>query len=569
MVAIELLKGGVQSLEPYLQPSGELIDPVFGEPTQYGTPYYALCNAALAAQEGDERAHYADKAARGLNASLHHLTDLTLQPTLSSFRRDTGATGRGSHRDFFWPAVLKTYRILRDLGVGKADTSVERISALDIEVAFHTRPPSNWAAVWLSGEWLRMAEGLSPYTLDQFDSWLGAFFGGAVLLEQGFFQEPGHSNSYDLFTRLHLADILQAGYRGAWYEALATLMATGLERSLAVQLSDGSLASAHRSTGQTWTLGAQCAYFTHAANFFRDQDHERSRGATGAAHLALVSLARWQRPAGPFSPVENLLPSSYRVGYETYTADGHYSSLALSFLASAIYNGLGQSEAVDARRPRRVQIERDPTHRAILHHGPYSVHVNACPASGYDAFGITDLSFGPQRYLHFVSSVKHIESGRLYNLGLACRVQPGWSELTVMAQEDFALLAIERGDKPVSMQLEARAKGRLHKYKLDVRIETDGVHITESTPGKSDYKTLLIPYLRDPGTGVTTEVHVDGNAAWFRLGSEKLRFTFAAPVETVLILPYGYENRRGLCGLLRVDFMDVRESVTYHVSRRS
>jgi hypothetical protein len=63
-----------------------------------------------------------------------------------------------------------------------------------------------------------------------------------------------------------MADMLLDGYDGAWQSQMAHLLTTGLQRSLRVQLSDGSLASAHRSTGQTWTLGAQCAYFTHAAN---------------------------------------------------------------------------------------------------------------------------------------------------------------------------------------------------------------------------------------------------------------------------------------------------------------
>ena len=31
---------------------------------------------------------------------------------------------------------------------------------------------------------------------------------------------------------------------------------------------DGALASAHRSTGQAWTDGAQISFLTHAANLF-------------------------------------------------------------------------------------------------------------------------------------------------------------------------------------------------------------------------------------------------------------------------------------------------------------
>ena len=191
-----------------------------------------------------------------------------------------------------------------------ADGLAARISRVDIGGAFAQRPPSNWAAVWLSGEWLRLREGLSPFSMERLDLWLDTFFETHILTEQGLYLEPGHPNSYDLFTRYHLADLLAEGYDGRRREDLEILMRTGLLRSLGVQLSDGSLASAHRSTGQTWTLGAQCAFFTHASNHFREQEPELARRAEEAAYRALSSFRRWQRD-GPYSPVENRLPPGH------------------------------------------------------------------------------------------------------------------------------------------------------------------------------------------------------------------------------------------------------------------
>ena len=80
--------------------------------------------------------------------------------------------------------------------------------------------------------------------------------------------------------------MLMEGYDGRRREDLERLMRMGLRRSLGVQLSDGSLASAHRSTGQTWTLGAECAFFTHASNYFREHDPELVGRAEEAAYLA-------------------------------------------------------------------------------------------------------------------------------------------------------------------------------------------------------------------------------------------------------------------------------------------
>jgi hypothetical protein len=558
----EILSEAVESYAPYLRPSGEMHDPVFGEPTQYGTPYHALCNAVLAAGVGGERrSAYVDRAVRGLEAAIDHVSDPGLPPTASGFDPATGATTRSNHRDFFWPPILKTFRILRNMGVDGVEGLASRISAVDIERSFAARPPSNWAAVWLSGEWLRLREGLSPFPTERIDLWLDAFFDARILTEQGFYQEPGHPNSYDLFTRYHLADMLMEGYDGRRREDLERLMHTGLLRSLDVQLSDGSLASAHRSTGQTWTLGAQCAYFTHAANSFRGTDQGLARRAERAAHLAISSFGRWQRHDGPYSPVENRLPPGHRVGYERYTADGHYANLAAAFLAVAVSKGLDRPvNEPSGGREASIRLEHDPIYRAVMHNGTYSMHVNARPAPDYDAFGIVDLTFGPGRFLHFASCAKHPESGRFLNLGMERPPSHG----------DLALIGrMERDGKSAGVRIEARGRGSPHKYRLAARVETDGVYVDEATPRLEEPKALLVPYLRDAGTGIVTEARVEGGKVRLIHGHEEVEISYGAPVKRVVHLTGGFESRRGLCGLLRIEFRHKSEGISYRIQATS
>jgi hypothetical protein len=556
VLPVEILRDAVESYAPYLQASGEMHDPVFGEPTQYGTPYHALCNAVLAREDGGKSwSAYADRAVRGLEAALDHVSDPGLPPTASGFDGATGAVDRSNHRDFFWPPILKTFLTLRDLGVEGAERIAGRISGVDIEAAFAKRPPSNWAAVWLSGEWLRLREGLSPFSMERIDLWLDTFFETHILTGQGLYQEPGHPNSYDLFTRYHLADMLMEGYDGRQREDLELLMRTGLHRSLGVQLSDGSLASAHRSTGQTWTLGVQCAYFTHAANYFRGREPELARRAEEAAYRALSTFRRWQRD-GPYSPVENRLPPGHRVGYEHYTADGHYANLAAAFLAVAVSNGLNRPFAEPSGGlEASLLVEHDPTFRAVLHNGPYSLHFNAGPTPAYDAFGIVDLTFGPGRFLQFVSSAKHLESGHLLNLGMAGNLG-----------SDLALIGRMEGSRtPPRLELEARGRGSPYRYHFAARVEKEGVFVEETTPGLEEPKTLLIPYLRDPGTGTVTEVSVE--SGWVRLvhGREVVEISYGAPVRRVVHLTSGLQNRRGLCGLLRIEFREVSQGISYRI----
>lgn len=567
--ALQVLKRGVDSLAGGLQADGELCDPFFHEPSQYGTPYYAFCNAVLAKQLGEtEGAVYRERALRGLNASLYYVSHPEIPPRMSSASRETGEVLGINHRDFFWPPILKTYRILKDMGVSEVDALESTIAAVTVEQSFDKRPPNNWASVWLSGEWLRFREGLSPYSAEQIDNWVGLYFANHIRLDLGFYMEPGLPNSYDLFTRYHLADILLNGYEGPWRESLERLMEAGLRRSLAVQLSNGSLASAYRSTGQAWTLGVQCAYFRMASAFFTDRNPELASCAEQAAGRALNAFRRLQREDGPFSPVENTLPLGYRVGYEAYTSDGHYSSLALAFLGAAVLRGLASVQPQDlAPRAPSVYIEHDPTFRALAHNGPYSVQVNTSPSPEYDAFGIVDVTFGPNRVLQFISSARSLESGKFYNIGLAHREAPGRSPLIIAGQMQHDLIEeIAPGSAPASLVVRTRPKGSPFAYHLDTQVDSDGVHIREALMGLPAYKTLLIPYLRDAGTGVVTQVTVGEQEIRLALGSEEILIQLEEPVEHVLNLPHGYENRRGLCGLLRVDFRDPVEEIHYKIS---
>jgi hypothetical protein len=105
----------------------------------------------LARETGGERKSvYLDRAVRGLEAALDHVLDPGLPPTASGFDRATVAVTRSNHRDFFLPPILKTFLILRDLGVDGADDFAGRISRVDIEATFSQRPPSNWAAPTVS-----------------------------------------------------------------------------------------------------------------------------------------------------------------------------------------------------------------------------------------------------------------------------------------------------------------------------------------------------------------------------------------------------------------------------------
>ena len=214
-----------------------------------------------------------------------------------------------------------------------------------------------------------------------------------------------------------------------------------------------------------------------------------------------------------------------------------------------------------------MRIEHDPTYRAIAHRGSYSIHFNALPSPKYDAFGIVDLTFGPNRFLHFASSVTSLTGGGFINLGLAYKDHQIEGSLTLVARNEYTLLdGFKRLDEPdrVGFSLEGRCRGEAHTYAASVGIGEDGVRVEESTSGLVNFKTLLVPYLRDPGPGTTTEVSI-GETIRLTHGGEEIEIVLGQGVCRVIHLPYGYENRRGLCGLLRIDFEGAREGISYRV----
>ena len=75
--------------------------------------------------------------------------------------RVTGTVIRDNYRDYFWSPVLRTFRLLKNEGVSMADAFNQTLAGVEMEQTFDSRPPNHRSAVWLSGEWIRIKEGLS------------------------------------------------------------------------------------------------------------------------------------------------------------------------------------------------------------------------------------------------------------------------------------------------------------------------------------------------------------------------------------------------------------------------
>jgi hypothetical protein len=610
--ALDLIKQGTDALAWCLQPSGELNDPVYGEPAQYGTAYYAYVNAVLAKLgPAGERDHYADAAQRGLAATLRHLVVVEdSDEPAADFNHAIGSPGFRNLRDFTWPPVLRTLRLLQQMERPGLEPLIEQIRTVQVPEIFSERPPVNWAAVWILGEWQRIAAGLSPHDRSDIDGWLEPFFaedadidhgfyrelrkstnvevswGSAIDVENGLYREPGVPNSYDLWCRVHLLELLVEGYDGKYRGELERLLVSGVRRSLGVQLSSGSLASAYRSTAHLWNLTAQCWYFHHAGLLLAESEPELADQASAAAVRSYRAAARCLRPTGDLSPVENVFPASWRVGHEVYTMDAHYVSLPMGYLATAVLEGFTGSGSVP-EQPARVVAEGAPIHRSLVHGSGWSVHVNLAPFAGYDSVGIADITLAGDRRLRFGGQTHYgrpdanPEAHRLSNqmpftLGLARRgadrsVFPV-SAMTVTgdrwAADDGGVLAAgcSLSYTPHYWWTDEPAKQVDLEYRIRVGVQGDLVDIQESIGDCSC--SLMVPYLRDRGDGILTDVAIDGSTVRLTSADEVLEITADRGVEKVVHLAHGYESRHGLVGLVRLDLLG-SGAVNYQLRRVS
>jgi hypothetical protein len=77
----------------------------------------------------------------------------------------------------------------------------------------------------------------------------------------------------------------------------------------------------------------------------------------------------------------------------------------------------------------------------------------------------------------------------------------------------------------------------------------------------------LIPYLLDAGTGVQTRLTTAPGRIELSLNDEVIAVEWDGPAERVFSLTQGFENRRGLCALARIDLADKGEELRYTIRR--
>ena len=358
---LRLIEGNVDYFKGVQNEQGAIIDPYREIEWQYATPCFALAAATVAVKNG--RADLLEPAARAMDWA-----------TVSLAKSEAPQ----NHEDFYAPVLAHA------LDVFEGQVAPERMARWRETLTFvpwgtYTSGPGggNWNVVALSGEYLFFKAGLRE-DIQFVEQSLGA--------QGSHFQSPWGlycegPMAYDHFPRLWAADMMAAGYNGAHAEDLGEMLRRASLTSLLIQSPTGELPVGHRSAHHQWNEAEQCVtYEIYAAKAQRQGDEALARAFKRAAHLALQSIGRWQRPSGELWIVKNRVDPARQHGYMGYSSHSQYNLLAMAMLSIAYGHAQATEEVPEGPAPCDVggfviQLG-DFFHKVIANAGGFYVEVD-------------------------------------------------------------------------------------------------------------------------------------------------------------------------------------------------
>jgi hypothetical protein len=391
---LPLIAGNVDYWKHFLSREGAIVDPFEKKERQYSTPAFALASALLVREAG--RADLLEQSARATSFAIAALANKTTAD---------------NHADFYIPMLIHARRILKDkVAPDVAAKWDEQLKSLVPETTYRdTGAKGNWNLVNVSGELMRRKDGLvkedqlAPQQI-YLDRCLTTQL--TEFTRFGMYEDPNGPLAYDAFPRLWLEDALADG---ALTRSSFSRVPTGT-RSLCSQyeqtLSYGSLSGLLLlSPSGEWACGGRSAQHQwneaenaeiseiNAARWAKRNRADLAGSFKRAAHLALTSMKRWQRPSGELWIVKNFADPARRLGYEGYSFNSQYNLLAVAMLAIA-YERADESIAefpIPSESATYVFDLRDFYHHIVAASGGTYILVDTSADPHYGATGLQRL----------------------------------------------------------------------------------------------------------------------------------------------------------------------------------
>ncbi len=510
-------EGIVLFFRHFQTPDGRIIDPFLKREVQYSTPCYAWAASALVS--GGRQTNLLDSAALALDVALEELS--------------TGHTA-DNHSDFFTFPCMLAYEALRDRVSGARRARWERdLGAIEPERVYQEVPgkrePHNWAVVALAGEYLRQQDGFCDLT----------FVEKALALQMknftanGQYVDPGAPMAYDGFPRCFLAAMIERGYRGSYFDTLTNLMDRGAWTSLLIQSPRGEWPTGGRSAEHQWNEAMQCmTYEIWARRKQREGDAAGARMFKRAAHLALESIRRWERPSGELWIVKNRFDPAARHGFQSYSTHSQYNLLAASMMCAAwLFADEDISEGVCPAETGGFAFELPEFHKVFANAGGLYVELDTAAAPEYNSTGLIRVQKTGVDPLVGPTDSSAINDGPAA-VGIAWREGDRWQSLAGLGGKQIERTEFSTEQNSAG-HVRFQVRYLLGRPGISAVVERydltpEGVEVAAEVDGNADEVKVQFPALAFDGAAAN-HVTTDGATATVQLNHSQEVFSVLSP----------------------------------------
>lgn len=545
---LEIVAGIVDSFRRDQAEAGAIIDRYDGAERQYSTPAFALAAATLVA-EGD-RADLLEPATGAMSFAVAALAN---------------GTAANEHADFYIPMLMHARALLADRVPPEVSEEWDRqLRSIVPEKTYKDHQVlGNWNIVNVCGEALRRQAGL--VVDDQLPAQLAYLHRSMDKQAEhftawGMHTDGGYPLAYDVFPRMWLEDLLASGAcppkREAWLDQTLTL--GGLSTLLLLSPS-GEWPCGGRSAQHQWNEAAVALVCEVNATRWQKRGRPDVAGSfKRAAHLALASVERWQRPEGDLWIVKNRADPAVRHGFEgAYSFNSQYNLLTAAMLAMA-YRHADDSIAerpTPAEAGSYVVDLREPFHKIIAAAGGTYVLIDTGADPRYDATGLQRVHAAGVAISPLSGSVsaapyygpEEQPGHAALAPGLAWREGP---DAPWVALADFVNAAVTHPRRVAEAELAVleRVPGQIAfsiRYSLEgpgakpveeaYRVSAQGVEVTTllMEPAGVGLRVVL-PALVSDGRR-DSKILLEGGTMSVRSGDALLRWEVAKPKEVTLV----------------------------------
>lgn len=250
------------------------------------------------------------------------------------------ATDKGDSPDFWMRELATAFMCLKPL-VSKSQVAAWRtlLSQVNPEKTYRVIDPShkkldqlhNWAVYSSGGEYIREAYGLTPppssgylYGKRFFETYMEPQM--VHFTKEGMYRDPNDPITYDITTRLQIANALAYGYDGKLRDQYSELLRRGGLTMLLFTSPNGMAPYGGRSGQFQFQEAIIAALSELEANRYKDSDKRLAGAFKRQAHLSALSMQRWILQMEPLRHIKNGFIPEVQHGIDGY---GKYSVYAL------------------------------------------------------------------------------------------------------------------------------------------------------------------------------------------------------------------------------------------------